>query len=58
MKDALRLDQLEKIKINGPKYSRMDQVKFFKDCFPQILFDPFGPLSQMSMKSSNTAKYT
>ena len=25
----------------GIKYSRMDQVKFFKDCLPQILLGPF-----------------
>ena len=26
--------------IYGIKYSRMDQVKFFKGCLPQILFGP------------------
>ena len=25
----------------GTGYSRMDQVKFFKDCLPQILLGPF-----------------
>ena len=25
----------------GTKYSRMDQVKFFKGCLPQILLGPF-----------------
>ena len=28
-------------KICGTKYSRMDQVKFFKGCFPQILLGRF-----------------
>ena len=33
---------------NETKYSRTDQVKFFKDCLPQILLDPFlNTLSQM-----------
>ena len=27
--------------IYGAKYSRMDQVKFFKGCLPQILFGSF-----------------
>ena len=27
--------------INGTKYSRMDQVKSFKGCLPQILLGPF-----------------
>ena len=26
---------------NGTKYSRMDRVKFFKGCLPQILLGPF-----------------
>ena len=29
------------ILINGSRYSRMDQVKFFKGCLPQILLGPF-----------------
>ena len=28
-------------RLNGTKYSRMDQVKFFKGCFPQFLLGPF-----------------
>ena len=27
--------------IFGAKYLRMDQVKFFRGCLPQILFGPF-----------------
>ena len=30
-----------KISTYGTKYSRMDQVKFFKGCLPQILLGPF-----------------
>ena len=29
------------IECMGQKYSRMDKVKFFKDCLPQILLGPF-----------------
>ena len=25
---------------SGAEYLRMDQVKFFKDCLPQILLEP------------------
>ena len=33
----------------GTKYSRMDQVKFFKGCPPQILIGPFlNTLSHLS----------
>ena len=28
--------------IFGTKYSKMDQVKFFKRCLPQILLGPFS----------------
>ena len=37
------IDFLEKIfeGLYGSKYSRMDQVKFFKDCLPHILLGPF-----------------
>ena len=27
--------------VSGTKYSRMDQVKFFKVCLPQISLGPF-----------------
>ena len=27
--------------LNGTKYSRIDEVKFFKGCLPQILLGPF-----------------
>ena len=27
--------------LHGTKYSRMDQVKFFKGCLPQVLLGPF-----------------
>ena len=27
--------------LNGSRYSRMDQVKIFKGCLPQILLGPF-----------------
>ena len=38
---------------NGTKYSRMDQVKFFKSCLLQILIGPFlNTLSQMTQISS------
>ena len=30
--------------IFGWRYSRMDQVKFFKDCLPQVLLGPFVPI--------------
>ena len=34
---------------NGKKYSRMDQVKLFKGCLPQIFLGPFlGTLSKIS----------
>ena len=33
--------QVLKISTYGTKYSRMDQVKFFKGCLPQILLGPF-----------------
>ena len=34
--------------LNRPKYSRMDQEKFFKGCLPQISFGPFlNTLSQI-----------
>ena len=34
--------------INESKYSRLDQVNFFKGCLPQILLSPFlNTLSQM-----------
>ena len=33
---------------NESRYSKMDQVKFFKDCLPQILLGPFlDTLTQM-----------
>ena len=37
------IDFLEKIfeGLYGSKYSRMDQVKFFKDCLPHIFLGPF-----------------
>ena len=31
----------KRIRRNGPKYSRMDQVKFFKGCRSQILLGLF-----------------
>ena len=36
----------------GTKYSRMDQVKFFKGCFPQILLGPFLNTLSHFMSSS------
>ena len=37
--------QIHKLLLNDPlhgsRYSRMDQVKFFKGCLPQILLGPF-----------------
>ena len=32
--------EMRHIFINVPRYSRMDQVKFFKSCLPQILLRP------------------
>ena len=32
--------EMRHIFINVPRYSRMDQVKFFKSCLPQILLCP------------------
>ena len=38
----------------GTKYSRMDQVKFFKGCLPQILLGPFlNALSHVSIAASS-----
>ena len=38
----------KRIKTYGTKYSRMDQVKLFKGCLPQISLDPFlNTLSHM-----------
>ena len=49
----------EAVKIDGQattnetKYSRMDQVKLFKGCLPQILLGPFlNTLCQMSLTAT------
>ena len=35
---------------NGSRYSRMDQVRFFKDCLPHILLGPFlNALTQITL---------
>ena len=42
----------------GTKYSRMDQVKFFKSYLPQILLGPFlNILSHISVVSSQMGNY-
>ena len=49
-RDTLNLDPADaKITATtGTKDSRMDQLKFFKDCLPQILLGPFlNTLSQL-----------
>ena len=39
--------------LNGAKHSRMDQVRFFKGCLPQIFLGPFlNTLSQMKYSVS------
>ena len=41
--------------INGPKYSRMEQLKFFKGCLPQIWLGPFlNTLTQIYLNSLST----
>ena len=35
---------------DGTKYSRMNQVKVFKGCLPQILLDPLNTLSQIMVE--------
>ena len=41
-------------KLFGTRYSRMDQPKFFKGCFPQILLGPFlNTLFHLSIFSEN-----
>ena len=41
----------------GTKYSRMDQVKFFKDCLPHISLGPFlNALSHLSLGSLTDVK--
>ena len=45
---------LRKVLYYGAKYSRMDQVKFFKGCFPQILIGLFlNTLSYILNRRSN-----
>ena len=47
-------------RVFGTKYSRMDQVKFFKGCLPQVLLGPFlNTLSHLlfDMNSEKSAYY-
>ena len=44
------LDDYPVREINGTKYSRVDEVKFFKGCLPQILLGPFlNTLSHLNL---------
>ena len=44
--------------LNEAKYSRKDQVKFFKGCLPQILLGPFlNTLHQICLMISTGSKH-
>ena len=46
------------LKKYGTKYSRMDQVKFFKGCLQQILFGPFlNTLSHILKKTFQSQNF-
>ena len=48
-------DTWGRCRINEIKYSRKDQVKFFKGCFPQFLLDPFlNTLAQIAWRLHTT----